>query len=165
MFPSVHGATLGHPFSPQGCHCHSLSVDPMEEGASGQIMLGLNTRKQEAALATQRNHALISHHKQWLVYWVFLSLLMRGGNSYSPHPLGEGGHGCRLTSQGRASPAALTTQRHRDLVTHALSLMENCKGFSLPGLGCHSAPVKRACLALRVRGGAVPGYICKRRRG
>ena len=81
MVPSVHGATLGHPFSPQGCHCHSLSVDPMEEGASGQIMLGLNTRKQEAALATQRNHALISHHKQWLVYWVFLSLLMRGGNS------------------------------------------------------------------------------------
>lgn len=71
----------------------------VSKGTSGQTMLGLNTRKQEAALATQRNHVLISHSKQWLVYWDFLSLLMRGGNSYSPHTLGEGGQGCRLTSQ------------------------------------------------------------------
>lgn len=98
MPPSVHGAILDHPYVPRAVIVSGLH-GRVSKGTSGQMMLGLNTRKQEAALATQRNHVLISHSKQWLVYWDFLSLLMRGGNSYSPHTLGEGGQGCRFTSQ------------------------------------------------------------------
>lgn len=86
MFPSVHGAIL---LCPQGCHCHFVSGPHggASKDTNGQMMLGLNTRKQEAALATQRDHALISHRKQWLVYWdFFLSLLRRRKLLFIPHP-------------------------------------------------------------------------------
>lgn len=89
---------------------------------------------------------------------------MRGGNSDSPHTLGEGGQGYRLTSQGRVLPAALATQRRRDLVTHIPPFMENgCNRFGLPGLGCHS--VAECLLYLEGGSGAIPSQSSKPTKG